>query len=183
MKSWDPDKYLSAWNFASEAHRDQLLHTCDIPYINHLGSVAMESLAAIQLDYQGLIQQPDLLVQCALLHDTIEDTDVDHRQLLTLFGAAVADGVQALTKNPDLVAKRQMPDSLERILLQPKEIWMVKLADRITNLQVPPRHWDIRQKQYYSDEAQLIVKTLGKANPQLAKRLACKIDCYQKYLR
>lgn len=33
-----------------------------------------------------------------------------------------------------------MKDSLKRIKKQPKEISMVKMADRITNLQIPPGH-------------------------------------------
>lgn len=37
--------------------------------------------------------------------------------------------------------KLQMQDSLRRIKSQPREVWMVKMADRITNLQPPPGHW------------------------------------------
>jgi len=57
------------------------------------------------------------------------------------FGKAVTDGVKALTKNESLPKDRQMSDSLHRIKLQPSEIWAVKLADRITNLQPPPAYW------------------------------------------
>ncbi len=183
MGCWNQDGYLKAWNFASKAHLRQVLHTSDLPYINHIGLVTMEALAAITLDQQLLIQQPDLFVQCALLHDTIEDTSVDYQQLKEHFGVAVADGVLALTKNEELPSKAlQMQDSLERILVQPKEVWMVKLADRITNLQPPPKHWDLEKKIYYADEALLIMQTLGKANLQLQQRLADKIEQYQEYL-
>ena len=183
MGCWDQDSYLHAWNFASLAHQGQVLHTSDLPYINHIGLVAMEVLAAITLDQERLIDQPDLLVQCALLHDTIEDTAVDYQQLKDHFGENVADGVLALTKNEQLATKAlQMQDSLDRILQQPKVVWMVKLADRITNLQPPPPHWDLDKKIYYADEARLILQTLGSANLQLKQRLARKIEQYQVHL-
>jgi len=76
-----------------------------------------------------------------------------------------------------------MQDSLVRILLQTKEVWMVKLADRITNLQPPPPHWDLPKKIKHSDEAIDILQQLGPANKQLAKRLALKIEQYQLLLK
>ena len=35
-----------------------------------------------------------------------------------------------------------MKDSIEKLLHKPYEVQMVKLADRITNLGIPPKHWD-----------------------------------------
>ncbi len=183
MGCWNQDSYLKAWNFASLAHQGQVLHTSDLPYINHIGLVTMEVLSAIPLDKEPLIDQPDMMVQCALLHDTLEDTAVDYQEIKEHFGQGVADGVLALTKNAQLETKAlQMQDSLARILQQPKVVWMVKLADRITNLQPPPPHWDLEKKLYYADEAGLIMQTLGSANPQLKQRLAHKIEQYQVHL-
>lgn len=79
----------------------------------------------------------------------LEDTDTTYPELVRTFGPAVADGVLALTKEdsvgtdltPYQRKERRMADSLERIKAQPKEIWMVKMADRITNLQPPPKQW------------------------------------------
>lgn len=52
----------------------------------------------------------------------------------------------AATKHTDagqtVPGSEQMEDSLRHIRLRPKEIWAIKLADRITNLQPPPSHWD-----------------------------------------
>jgi (p)ppGpp synthase/HD superfamily hydrolase len=39
-----------------------------------------------------------------------------------------------------------MLDSLNRTKQLQKEVWAVKLADRITNLQTPPTHWDTVKK-------------------------------------
>lgn len=48
---------------------------------------------------------------------------------------AVAGGALALTKDENIADKTEkIADSLHRIKLQPRESWMVKLADRVTNL-------------------------------------------------
>jgi len=76
------------------------------------------------------------------LHDTIEDTQVSYENLCEQFGTAVANGVRALSKDENLPTKHdQMMDSLARIRQQGVEIWMVKLADRVTNLYAPPFYW------------------------------------------
>ncbi len=69
MTIWDQDKFIKAWNFASHVHNGQLVPGTDIPYINHVGIVAMEVMAVIVRNKD--IENPDLLVQCALLHDVI----------------------------------------------------------------------------------------------------------------
>lgn len=177
MRIWHPDIYIKAWNFASHAHLGQCVPGTDIPYINHLGNVAMEAMTAVA--QSGDIEQPDLLIQCALLHDTIEDTPCTHTDLATEFSVEVADGVSALSKDPCLPTKQQqMADSLARITRQPREVWMVKLADRITNLQPPPPHWNSEKIKLYRDEARLILHTLQTANGWLAERLNHKIDAF-----
>ena len=74
---------------------------------------------------------------------------------------------------------KQLLDSLERIKTQPIEIWMVKLADLITNLQPPPLHWTQAKILKYRDEAIEIHTHLQAASPFLATRLAEKIQKYQ----
>lgn len=180
MRAWDQDNYIKAWNFASYVHRKQLVPGSQYPYLNHIGNVTMEVMTAIAKT--GDIQNPDLLVQCALLHDVIEDTETNYDDIEKRFGIDVANGVLALTKNLKLPSKHeQMVDSLERILQQPKEIWMVKLADRITNLQPPPHYWNKAKIQNYRNEARLILNQLCDANHFLAKRLRGKIEYYARY--
>ena len=86
------------------------------------------------------VANANLALQCAL-HDVLEDTRVRYEQVRDEFGEAVAQGVLALTVDKRLPRSEQMAECLPRIRQQPAEIWMVKLADRITNLQPPPRHW------------------------------------------
>jgi GTP diphosphokinase / guanosine-3',5'-bis(diphosphate) 3'-diphosphatase len=71
-----------------------------------------------------------------------------------------------------------MADSLRRIKLQPREVWLVKLADRIVNLQPPPEHWQADKIAAYRAEARVILAALGEASPLLAARLAEKIEAY-----
>ena len=110
----------------------------ELPYVEHLSNVAMEILIASQHSNNFDV---NYAIQLALLHDNIEDTDTTHKELEKVFGREVADGVLALTKNDKLPKPEQLIDSLKRIQQQPKEVWAVKLADRITNLQKPPQSW------------------------------------------
>lgn len=150
----------------------------DLPYTTHIGSVAMEVIAALTIE---TIPTPDLAVQCALLHDVLEDTAVTYDQLQTEFGAAVAAGVLALSKDPNLPTSRQMADSLARIQRQPSAVWVVKLADRISNLQSPPAHWSPAKIRGYREEALKIHQALHLASPLLADRLATKIEAYRAF--
>ena len=51
----------------------------------------------------------DLAVQCAILHDVLEDTDVTRGELEKEFGVRVCKGVAALTKNEKLPESQQPP--------------------------------------------------------------------------
>lgn len=181
---WNPDHYNTAWHFATLAHGEQTYKSPTegqtLPYINHLASVAMEVSLALATSTESY--DADLAIQCALLHDTIEDTEVTQEQVAAKFGAAVANGVMALSKNPALPKPEQMADSLQRICEQPKEIWMVKMADRITNLSKPPFHWDHAKTANYQQEARQIHQALHTANDALATRLQARIDAYSRYL-
>jgi (p)ppGpp synthase/HD superfamily hydrolase len=175
---WTQDLYLRAFHIAASAHRWQLYPGTSIPYILHLSFVSMEIMAAAAA---GESFDADLALQCALLHDTLEDTRLRYEQIVEKFGDAVAVGVLALTVNKRLPRDEQMPECLVRIKQQPREIWMVKLADRITNLQPPPRHWSKGRIRDYHLEAGVILDALHEASPFLADRLRLKITEYVAY--
>jgi len=124
---------------------------------------------------------PDLAVQCALLHDVLEDTKVQFQELVNEFGAPVTDGVQALSKNQHLPEAEQIADSVNRLLaLNSREAQMVKLADRIVNLTPPhPPHWNNQKKQLYLNDAELIHDKLQSASPFLAARLLSRVSAYR----
>ncbi len=176
---WSQEKYLRAFLFAAEAHNTQKYPGTKLPYLVHVSLVAMEVMSAVAA---GEECDADLAVQCALLHDTIEDADITHSRLEREFGLQVADGVQALSKDRSLPPAQRLNGSIERIKQQPKEIWMVKLADRIVNLQPPPNHWGKDKIAKYHEDAELILEELGAGSVFLETRLKEKIDDYRQWL-
>ena len=175
IRPWSQDGYLKALRFAAKAHGTQTVPGTTLPYLSHVALVTMEVIAALRTEST---HDQELAVQCALLHDVVEDTPTTIAQVRAVFGAAVADGVAALSKNKALPKEQQLPDSLKRIQGQPSEIWIVKLADRITNLQPPPAHWSREKIAQYRDEAVQIHGCLKQASPLLAGRLLQKIEVY-----
>jgi (p)ppGpp synthase/HD superfamily hydrolase len=71
-----------------------------------------------------------------------------------------------------------MTDSLQRIREQPREIWVVKLADRVTNLQSPPAHWSEEKVAGYRVQAVQIRDALGEASDHLRARLDQRLETY-----
>ena len=117
-----------------------------------------------------------------MLHDTIEDTSTTFDELNNIFGVEIANAVSALTKNESLPKKNQMQDSLDRIKKLQKEVWAVKLAERITNLQSAPPHWNKEKKIKYKNEARIILNELQDGNKFLAGRLKASIEMYEKFV-
>ena len=124
------------------------------------------------------IDDIDLAVMCAALHDCVEDQGISTDTLQREFGPYVAAGVEALTKRATLPKHEAMTDSLDRIRQQPTAIWCVKLADRIVNLAPPPAHWSPTKISTYREEARVILNALGDAHEGLAARLEQKIQLY-----
>lgn len=173
--SWSQDAFLAALAFAARCHGGQTVPGTGFPYVTHLASVAQEVMAALAVE-PG--RNGTLAVTAALLHDVIEDTQTEPETVANHFGAEVVAAVLALTKNADLPKAEAMADSLARIRLQPPEVWMVKLADRIVNLGPPPPHWALEKIAAYRTEAENILAALGGASPLLADRLAKRIAAY-----
>jgi len=183
-KNWSIDKLQDIWKLASELHDGQkyggVKKGQQVEYINHIGSVTFEILNAYNFTSDFDI---NLAMHCAVLHDTIEDTDFDFSKAEELFGNAIAKGILALTKNEELPNKEEMMiDSLERIKKEPKEVWAVKLADRICNLYAPPFYWDNNKKEMYLSESKIIYNYLKDGNSYLANRLNDKIQKYSNFI-
>ncbi|MEL7160995.1 MAG: HD domain-containing protein [Bacteroidota bacterium] len=174
------DEIREAWLLAARQHASQHYYTPvageTLPYLVHLGMVTLEAQEAVRRDRTLDVR---LILLCAILHDVLEDTDLTPSALAERFGEAVLAGVRALTKNDTLPDKAaQMTDSLRRIRLQPREVAVVKLCDRIVNLAPPPAHWKEVKVTAYRKEAELILRELGGASTYLRQRLAEKIAGY-----
>jgi (p)ppGpp synthase/HD superfamily hydrolase len=184
MPAWDIDLVRQAWELATAAHDGQKYggreQDQQIEYLNHIGAVCLEVMQALAHHPEA---NADLAIACAILHDTVEDSPVELKQIEARFGPAIARAVAALTKNENIPGKTEkMLDSLERIKAQPHEVWMVKMADRIVNLTAPPYYWDHNKIASYRREAQLIYDHLHPASEALAARFRAKIEAYGDYL-
>ena len=173
--------YQQTIKFAASKHaeKNQKVPGTNLPYVVHISNVAMEIFVAYQNTPEFNLE---LAIKLALLHDTLEDTSATFEEISKEFGYEVAEGVLALTKNEDMPKSERMVDSLFRIKKLSKEVRAVKLADRITNLQVPPKYWSNEKKQNYLQEAIIIMDTLKGENQFLENRLEIKIKEYESYI-
>lgn len=143
----------------------------------HVSLVCMEVMALQEVEP---MDDPDLALHCAALHDVVEDTSVSCKTIRKEFGIAVADGVDALSKKKCLSFK--MRNYLNKIKAQPKEIWIVKLADRITNLQSPPSNWNSKKIEKYLEDSIMILEMLKEKSDYLAARLEKKIVNFRQFI-
>ncbi|MFQ3621670.1 MAG: HD domain-containing protein [Spirochaetales bacterium] len=178
---WNPDLYSETLHFAAAAHEGQFVPGKTYSYVVHLVDVCMESMRAAILEE---IDDPNLVMQCSLLHDTLEETAVTYEILLDRFGRDVAEGVRAISKKPDYQhTKKNLEEYIKGIAAQKREVRIVKLADRIVNLREPPAHWDMEKRKEYLEESRFILKGLKKTSPLLEARLNDKIYAYKRYIQ
>ncbi len=134
----DQQRVREAYRFGDEAHLGQFRSSGE-PYISHPIAVA-EICAGWKLDAESLM--------AALLHDTVEDTQVTRMDVHERFGAQVAalvDGLSKLDKVQFASREQHQAESFRKMLLamaRDARVIMIKLADRLHNLRtlnaVPP---------------------------------------------
>lgn len=99
------------------------------PYITHPIAVA-EILAEFEMDIDTII--------AAILHDTIEDTDVTKEDIISLYGETVANLVDGVTKLKISSNKQEnKAATFSKILsatLDDSRVIIIKLADRLHNM-------------------------------------------------
>jgi GTP diphosphokinase / guanosine-3',5'-bis(diphosphate) 3'-diphosphatase len=126
------DKMLlrTAFEMAAEAHKTMRRKSGE-PYILHPLAVAMICIEEIGLGVRSTI--------CALLHDTVEDTDITLQDVQREFGEEIAKIVDGLTKISSVMDSNssQQAENFKKILLtltdDPRVI-LIKLADRLHNM-------------------------------------------------
>ena len=130
MSEADDAKMEHAYCFAAEKHANQRRRSGE-PYINHPVEVAI-ILAELKMDCD--------VVCAALLHDTVEDTEVSLADVRTLFGETVSELVDGVTKltniEVDSMDEKQALNLRKMFLAMSKDIRViiVKLADRLHNM-------------------------------------------------
>lgn len=170
------DSLESTLLFASIAHKDQHMFSPDVPYISHCFAVAINVIEAYYVGKEEF--DLDFALKIALLHDTIEDTSITYDELVKEYGQKIADGVIALSKNPSLPIEEQMADCIKRIQKCPKEVAIVKLADRTFNLRDRPEQWDPEKCLFYCTEGKMIMNELGYASKYLRHKLKQRVKNY-----
>lgn len=118
-----------ALQFAKKAHAGQT-RSDNSPYTNHVERVA-KSVEQFKQSHNL-----DALISAALLHDTLEDTDTTHEDLVTLFGGLVASLVKELTSDKERIAQIGKTAYLsEKMAAMSSYALVIKLADRLDNIQ------------------------------------------------
>ena len=130
IKKGDKELLRTAFEMATNAHKTMRRKSGE-PYIFHPISVAMICVEEIGLGVRSTI--------CALLHDTVEDTDITLDDIRTEFGNEIAKIVDGLTKISTVMDTNssQQAENFKKILLtltdDPRVI-LIKLADRLHNM-------------------------------------------------
>ncbi len=124
------ERVLRAFQIGAQAHAGQERKSGE-PYITHPVAVA-GILAELGLDAETII--------AAILHDTLEDTELSRDALATEFGDVVAELVDGVTKLDKMrFGSRQEADaeSFRKMLLamaRDIRVILIKLADRLHNM-------------------------------------------------
>lgn len=129
------DAVDQALEFARAKHGDQKYG--DKPYVYHLGQVAdLVYRFGPNVDPEGFASAVvDTVLQGAILHDALEDTDTTEAELHEKFGATVLNIVRACTKTEkDLCRRCAFRRTVPALLTTPYAL-PVKLADRLANMQ------------------------------------------------
>src|SRR5438128_1623566 len=130
LKPGDKKTIRNAFEISAEAHKTMRRKSGE-PYILHPLAVARICVEEIGLGVRSTI--------CALLHDTVEDTDITLEDVEREFGSEIARIVDGLTKISNVidVTGSEQADNFKKILLtltdDPRVI-LIKLADRLHNM-------------------------------------------------
>ncbi|MBO4219186.1 MAG: bifunctional (p)ppGpp synthetase/guanosine-3',5'-bis(diphosphate) 3'-pyrophosphohydrolase [Erysipelotrichaceae bacterium] len=125
------EKFDRAIVFATNAHKGQTRKGSNSPYIVHPLEVA--TIAATMTDDEDILC-------AAVLHDTVEDTDITLEQIEENFGTRVRQLVQSETENkykqidPSASWKRRKAESLQDLKEADGDMKMLWLSDKLSNM-------------------------------------------------
>ena len=131
--NWQPTGVIEeAFNIASHGHRDCVRKGTNTPYISHLLAVS-----ALVIEHRGT----EVQAAAALLHDVLEDTEIDEFFLRALIDRPVVDIVvacsdtQIFPKPPWRERKEKYLKHLREMIAEPEvnPAILVALADKVHN--------------------------------------------------
>ncbi|XP_009198193.1 guanosine-3',5'-bis(diphosphate) 3'-pyrophosphohydrolase MESH1 isoform X1 [Papio anubis] len=182
---------LEAADFAARKHRQQRRKDPEgTPYINHpigglvgRGAPAAAPGVGTGKDTWGVARIltheagiTDIVVlQAALLHDTVEDTDTTLDEVELHFGTQVRRLVEEVTDDKTLPKLERKRLQVEQAPHSSPGAKLVKLADKLYNLRdlnrCTPEGWSEHRVQEYFEWAAQVVKGLQGTNRQLEEAL------------
>jgi (p)ppGpp synthase/HD superfamily hydrolase len=156
---------FAALHFAADKHRDQRRKgACASPYINHPIEVA-ELLVRV-----GGVTDVRLL-QAAVLHDTLEDTETTAEELESRFGFKVRRLVEEVSDDKSLPRDERKRLQVEHAPTLSREARQIKLADKICNLrdlkERPPPDWSTTRRLAYLDWSEQVIEGCRGVNARL----------------
>ena len=127
----DKARIRKAFEVAAEAHKDMRRKSGE-PYIYHPLAVAKIAAEELGLGTTAIV--------CALLHDTVEDTDITLDDIQNLFGKkerTIIDGLTKISGVSDYSNTSDQAENFRKMLLTLSDdvrVILIKLADRLHNM-------------------------------------------------
>ena len=137
----DTTLFDKAAQFAIEAHRGAERRGKGFPYIIH----PMEAASIVA----SVTNDPEMLA-AAILHDTVEDTDVTIDQIEALFGSRVAHLVHIETAQKGASWRARREIQIERFKLADRDSKIVAMGDKLSNLRAIASDYQLIGDQLWS---------------------------------
>lgn len=166
---------LKATLVANKAHEGQCRRYTGEPYITHPIAVARILYKHINLDYTVLA--------AAILHDTVEDTELTSQDIYRLFGKEICELVQEVTDVSKLGdGNRAVRKAMDRAYLAnaSPRVKTIKLADMMHNTPSTMKHGK-RFANIYLLEMNLLVDVLEEGNEVLLDKTKHMLNCYKGF--
>lgn len=130
------NELLKALSLASIAHQSQTRKgDGGAPYVNHLIEVAFLLSEVAKVDDVSILQ-------AAVLHDILEDTDTTKDELLKTFKNEIIEYVEAVTDDKTLSLSERRQKQIEHMATASNGIKLIKLADHCSNVASIPPNWN-----------------------------------------
>lgn len=172
---------LKALRFAAAKHRDHRRKGPGAsPYINHPIEVA-----ELLVRKGGLFEVE--LLQAAILHDTIEDTDTTAEELENEFGPAVRSLIEEVTDDKRLPKQERKRLQIEHAPGLSRRAKQIELADKICNIRdvahAPPAGWSLERRAEYITWSRNVIAGCRGVNPSLEREFDATCAAAETELR
>ena len=161
----DEDLLNRAYVYAMKAHGTQTRASGEA-YFNHPLEVAA-ILTDMKLD--------SATIAAALLHDTVEDTEATHAEIVEKFGFEIASLVDGLTKIKKLdvvTTEATQAENLRKLLLamaKDVRVLLVKLADRLHNMRTLHYVKEDKRQRIAQETMEIYAPLAGRMGMQLVR--------------